>query len=247
MLFLKIVVFLLIKNKDIMAISTNQKRKIIQVINVFETGTPDGNYSNISIYADGPVINGSRIKQITYGRSQTTEYGVLKILIEQYIANKGQYAEQLKPYINKIGKQPSLCTDSSFKSLLKNAGQNDPIMRSTQDYFFDQLYYQPAFKWFTSMKFTLPLSLLVIYDSFIHSGSILPFLRQRFPESVPVNGGDEKKWIIQYTAVRHDWLKHHPNKILRSTIYRPITFENAIAKNNWDLALPINANGTIIP
>ena len=229
-----------------MAISANQKRKIIQVINVFETGTITGNYSNISIYADGPVINGSRIKQITYGRSQTTEYGVLKILIEQYIANNGQYSGQLQPYVNKIGKQPSLCTDSLFKSLLKNAGQNDPVMKSTQDTFFDQIYYQPAFKWFTSMKFTLPLSLLVIYDSFIHSGTILAFLRQRFPESVPVNGGDEKKWITQYVNARHDWLAHHSNKILRNTVYRPICFEKAIAQNNWDLALPINANGTII-
>jgi chitosanase len=229
-----------------MAISTNQKRKIIQVINVFETGTPTGNYSNISIYADGPVVNGVRIKQITYGRSQTTEYGVLKILIQQYIINNGQYAEQFKPYADKIGKQPSLCTDSSFKTLLKNAGQNDPIMKSTQDIFFDQVYYQPAFNWFTGMKFTFPLSLLVIYDSFIHSGTILAFLRQRFPESVPVNGGDEKKWIAQYLGVRHDWLEHHSNKILRNTVYRPICFEKAITQNNWDLSLPINANGTII-
>jgi chitosanase len=229
-----------------MAISANQKRKIIQVVNVFETGTPTGNYSNISIYADGPAIVGQRIKQITYGRSQTTEYGVLKILIQQYIANNGQFANQFKPYADKIGKQPSLCTDATFKSLLKNAGQNDPVMKSTQDVFFDQLYYQPAFKWFTSMKFTLPLSLLVIYDSFIHSGSIPVFLRQKFPESVPVNGGDEKKWITQYLAARHDWLEHHSNKILRNTIYRPITFENAIAQNNWDLTLPIDANGTIV-
>lgn len=230
-----------------MAISANQKRKIMQVINVFETGTPTGNYSNISIYADGPVINGQRIKQITYGRSQTTEYGVLKILIQQYIANNGQFASQLKPYVDKIGKQPSLCTDTTFKSLLKNAGQNDPIMKTTQDVFFDQLYYQPAFKWFTSMKFTLALSLLVIYDSFIHSGSIPVFLRQKFPESVPVNGGDEKKWITQYVAARHDWLGHHSNKILRSTVYRPITFEKVIFQNNWDLTQPIDAHGTIIP
>jgi len=229
-----------------MGISANQKRKIIQVINVFETGTPTGNYSNISIYADGPVINGTRIKQITYGRSQTTEYGVLKVLIQQYITNNGQYANQFRPFVDKIGKQPSLYTDSSFKILLKNAGQNDPIMKSTQDIFFDQLYYQPAFKWFTGMKFKLPLSLLVIYDSFIHSGNILASLRQRFPESVPINGGDEKKWIAQYVDVRHDWLEHHANKILRNTIYRPICFEKAITQNNWDLSLPINANRTMI-
>ena len=79
-----------------MAISANQKRKIIQVVNVFETGTPNGNYSNISIYADGPAIGGQRIKQITYGRSQTTEYGVLKILIQEYRTRNKEQAMRNK-------------------------------------------------------------------------------------------------------------------------------------------------------
>ena len=72
-----------------MPISLQQKKKILQVVNVFETGTKEGKYDDISIYADGPIIDGKRIKQITYGRSQTTEYGVLKILVQQYIANNG--------------------------------------------------------------------------------------------------------------------------------------------------------------
>lgn len=58
-------------------ISTQQKLKITQIINVFETGSIEGEYSNISIYADGP----QNIKQITYGRSQTTEFGNLKPII----------------------------------------------------------------------------------------------------------------------------------------------------------------------
>jgi chitosanase len=230
-----------------MGITVAQKKKIIKVVNVFETGTIDGNYADISIYVDGPKgPDGKQIKQITYGRSQTTEFGVLKILIDQYIANNGQYANQFKSYASKIGKQPSLHNDANFKKLLRDAGKLDPIMRNTQDSFFDQLYYQPALSWFTSMKFTLPLSMLVIYDSFIHSGTILAFLRERFPASVPKNGGDEKTWIKQYVAVRHTWLANHSNKILRNTVYRPICFENAIAQNNWDLAKPIIANGTTV-
>jgi chitosanase len=227
-----------------MPISLQQKKKITQVVNVFETGTKDGKYENISIYADGPIIGGSRIKQITYGRSQTTEYGVLKILVQQYIDNNGVYANDLKPYVQKIGKHPSLCTDTVFKNALKNAGKLDTIMRTTQDSFFDQLYFQPAFGWFTTMKFTHALSLLVIYDSYIHSGSILPLLRNKFPESVPKNGGDEKTWIIQYVAVRDEWLRFHSNKILRNTVYRTECFLDAINKNNWDLSKTINANGT---
>lgn len=230
-----------------MGITLAQKKKIIRVVNVFETGTIEGNYANISIYADGPKgSDGKPIKQITYGRSQTTEFGVLKVLIDQYIINKGQFADQFKPYSTKIGKQPSLFTDANFKKLLKEAANLDPIMRNSQDSFFDQLYYQPALSWFTSMKFTLPLSMLVIYDSFIHSGTILAFLRERFPTSVPKNGGDEKTWIKEYVAVRYQWLANNSNKILKNTVYRLICFENAISQNNWDLSKPIFANGITI-
>ena len=112
-------------------ITTQQKKKITQVINVFKTGTINGKYDTIFIYADGPIIGGSQIKQITYGRSQTTEYGVLKILVQQYIANNCIYANDMKPYVAKIGKQPSLSTDAIFKNTLKNAGKLDPIIRNT--------------------------------------------------------------------------------------------------------------------
>jgi chitosanase len=97
------------------------------------------------------------------------------------------------------------------------------------------------------MKFTLPLSLLVIYDSHIQSGSIRPDIREKFPEKVPKNGGDEKTWIKQYVNARHTWLANSGKPIVRQTIYRTQCFKNAIAKNNWDLSLPINANGTIVP
>jgi hypothetical protein len=38
---------------------------------VFETGSVQGDYSIIAIFPDGP----SQIEQVTYWRSQTTEYG----------------------------------------------------------------------------------------------------------------------------------------------------------------------------
>lgn len=156
------------------------KRLIERVVNVFETGTPDGKYSQITILADGK--NGSR--QITYGRSQTTEQGNLAKLIEMYIRNNGTFAEQFSKYIDKIGKQP-LVDNKTFKDLLRSAGKEDEIMRSTQDEFFDLAYYKPAYEFFATNGFELPLSLLVIYDSYIHSGSIPQFLRKRFGEYPP--------------------------------------------------------------
>jgi chitosanase len=227
-----------------MAITAQQKQKILQVVNVFETGSIEGNYGAVTLLKDGPPgEDDNPIKQITYGRSQTTEFGNLKILLQQYIAAGGFFADALKPYVHKMGKKPSVCTDTVLLQTLRAAGNTDPLMRKVQDDFFEQLYYQPALNWFTGMKFTTALSMLVIYDSFIHSGTVPSWLRERFPEAVPKNGGDEITWIKQYVHARHSWLANHKRAILRKTIYRTQCFKTSMAKDNWDLLLVVNANG----
>ena len=221
-----------------MMLTPQQKRICERVLNAFETGSADGDYSNISIYGDGP----GRIRQITYGRSQTTEYGHLSELVLMYVAADGELSRELKPYVNQIGNQ-ALVNDTQFKQLLKRAGR-DPVMQRTQDAFFDKAYFQPAMNWATEHGFIEALSALVIYDSFIHSGGILAFLRRSFREAPPVEGGKEKKWIEQYVDVRHNWLANHSNKILRSTVYRTKCLKREIARDNWDLSQsPIDANG----
>jgi len=222
-------------------ISAKIKTKILKVINVFETGKPEGKYDAVVRYKDGP----GKIRQITYGRSQTTEYGNLKRLIEKYIDMKGIYANNFKPYLNKIGKT-ALTDDQTFINLLKTSARDDEIMRRSQDDFFDLYYYQPAYVWFNGFGFKGPLSLLVIYDSYIHSGSIRNFLRQRFPERPPARGGNERIWIEQYVKARHNWLANHSNKLLRKTVYRTNCFKEQIKNNNWQLDKSVNANGVIV-
>jgi chitosanase len=218
----------------------SQKRLIERVVNVFETGSVNGNYAAIAIFNDGP----NNIKQITYGRSQTTEYGNLRELVQNYSASSGTYSKKLKPYVEKIGR--SVLTDNDdFKDLLKRAGKEDPVMKKVQDVFFDERYYKPAIKWATDNGFILPLSALVIYDSFIHSGGILGVIRQMFPETTPKNGGNEIEWTTAYVVARHGWLANHPREAVRRTTYRTQCFINEIAKGNWTLGmLPVNANGT---
>ncbi|MBB4804820.1 chitosanase [Chryseobacterium defluvii] len=222
-------------------ITAPQKSKILQVINVFETGSKEGKYDTLVIYADGK--NGSR--QITYGRSQTTEQGNLKALIEMYISKNGLFSDQFRTFVSLIGKQ-SLVDNTVFKNLLRRSAREDSIMRKCQDEFFDILYYQPALHFFQKNKFTHALSMLVIYDSYIHSGSVPAFLRERFPENTPLNGGNEKKWITQYVNTRHHWLENHSRQILRKTIYRTKCFKNQITDGNWDLSKEIVANGVKI-
>jgi chitosanase len=164
-------------------ITDQQKKKIIQIVNVMETGTPEGRYDQISIFADGK--NGT--KQITYGRSQATEQGNLKNIIQRYVNSGGKFAGEFSQYLPQIGKKP-LVNDAAFKQLLKASAQEDPLMRDAQDETFEILYYVPASHFFDLEQFTLPLSMLVIYDSYIHSGSIPAFLRSRFPEATPGTG-----------------------------------------------------------
>ena len=170
-----------------MNLTAQQKQICEQVINVFETGSVQGDYSSISIFPDGP----SRIRQVTYGRSQTTEYGNLHELIQMYVDANGTDSNQLRPYLEKIG-VTALVDDSQFKELLRDSGKNDPKMREIQDEFFDKRYFQPAMAWADENGFTLPLSALVIYDSFIHSGSVPDFLRKRFPNVSQLKGAMKK-------------------------------------------------------
>ena len=220
------------------------KDKIEDIVNIFESGSIDGNYATLVKFKDytDPVTH-TNLVQITYGRSQTTEFGNLKGLVKMYVDANGQFAQELAPYLNRIGKKPSLSSDKIFCQALIDAGKSDPIMQTCQDDFFDSYYFLPAFSWFNQMGFTLPLSMLVIYDSEIHSGGVPDFLRKRFPEKPPVKGGDEKTWIKQYVDVRHQWLKNHSKKILQNTIYRTQCFKTQIQNNNWNLDQPVRANG----
>lgn len=222
-----------------MNLTAQQKRICEQVINVFETGSVQGDYSSIAIFPDGPC----KIRQITYGRSQTTEYGNLDELLQMYVDANGTYSSQIRPYLERIGVS-ALVDDSEFKQLLRDAGRNDPKMRQIQDEFFDQRYFQPAVAWADRNGFALPLSALVVYDSFIHSGSVPEFLRKRFAELTPARGGNEKKWVQEYVDTRNNWLANHSNPVLHPTVYRTRCFKLQIITGNWDLSqLPIDANG----
>jgi chitosanase len=222
-----------------MELSREQKSIIEGVINAFETGLAEGDYGCISVYHDGP----HDIPQITYGRSQTTEYGNLRVLVERYAASNGIYSIQLGDFADSVG-SVSLTENREFRRLLREAGRNDPVMQQIQDKFFEDLYFDPAMKWADDHSFTLPLSGLVIYDSFVHSGSVLWLIRQRFPENPPSLGGDEKAWIGGYLHERHEWLKSHHRPAVRSSAYRTQDLIREVLRGNWDLfQVPVQANG----
>lgn len=218
---------------------------IKRILTCFEQSSQNINYNKIYIYNDGPAVNGNRIEQITVSFG-ITEWGNLKKLVQDYVDRKGSYSSTLGKYLPDIGVK-SLVKNKEFIDTLKLAGKEDKIMQECQERMFSSIYITPALAWCEKNKLTLPLSKLVVSDSYLHSGSILTLLRNKFTETVPVNGGDEKKWISEYCRVRREWLKTHTNKILNNTVYRMDFMQSQIINDNWHLdKFPLNANGVKI-
>jgi chitosanase len=215
---------------------------ILRLLNVAETGHPDGKPHAVYIYPDGK--NGR--KQVTLGVGFTEDGGNLEKVIKRYIAMKGAFANQLSVHLPQIGKG-TLAAEKKFHQLLKQAGEQDPLMAEAQNEQFNKIYLEPAFSWHTKNGFTLPLSFLVISDSYLHSGGIREALRNKFKENPPAQGGDEKAWVKSYVEARYQWLSTHSNKLLRNTVYRTQCFRNEIARENWTLErLPIHINGVAV-
>ncbi|HXL25828.1 MAG TPA: chitosanase [Chthoniobacterales bacterium] len=217
---------------------------IRRILSVAETGKPVWDPAAVYVYSDDNRFNPAR-KQITLSIGFTEGGSNLKKLLQRYVELGGVFGAQFAPYIATMGSGPSLHSDSKFMGLLKQAGKEDPMMMKTQEEMFDKLYLGPAFGWAAKYGFGLPLSYLVIADSFLHSGSMLDFLMNRFPEKKPAAGGDSKVWITAYTKTRKDWLTSHSNSLLRNTVYRCNCYLIQIDKNNWDLEeTPVVMHGT---
>jgi chitosanase len=227
-------------------ITQSEKQKIQKIVSVFETGSAIPRYSTLVVLPDGPRVNGIRSLQITYGRFQVTEFGNLRLLIRMYCNSNGLLAELFQPYLPIIMRRP-LHNDIKFKKLLKAAAQDD-VMQKTQDDFFDKYYWDPAFMFFKKNGFTLPLSMLVIFDSYIHSGGVPSWLRDDFKELPPARGGYEKDWIKAYVRTRDRWLEEHSDYVLRNTDYRTDCLLDLIRKEDWQLkyeaVVKFNSAGT---
>jgi chitosanase len=219
----------------------NTKDTIIKILNCFETGKSETDYVSIFLYNDGP----NNTKQVTLGRGYT-EQGTLWDVFNEYKKLGGVNADELLSYKKYKGDQ-SLPKNKEFLNLIINTAKNDENFKNAQDIIFDLLYWDKAYNWFEKNNFVLPLSLSVIQDSYLHSGSMMSFLTNKFAEKTPKNKGNEKKWIIDYVNVRKQWLKTNSRKILNNTVYRQDFFIEQIEKNNWQLNIfPIIANGVKI-
>jgi chitosanase len=218
---------------------------IRRILSVAETDRAEWDPSKVYVYADDNRFKPAR-KQITLSIGFTEGGGNLKKVLQRYVDKGGKHAAQLAPYLAPLGSGPTLAGDTKFINLLKEAGK-DPAMVKAQEECFEEFYLGPAFVWASANGFTLPLSYMVIADSFLHSGSMLARLMNSFPEKKPKDGGNEQAWIRAYTTARKQWLATHSNKLLNKTVYRANAYLEQMERGNWEMGYyPIVMNGTSV-
>ncbi len=216
-----------------------QKKTAQAIVNIFETSKVLGDYGNVTVMRKDTG-------HLTYGRSQTTlASGNLALLLHAYCGAGGEFSEELKPYLSAFDRKDlSLDNDVAVKALLRKAGE-DPVMRKTQDDFFDRVYWAPALRSAADINATTPLGTTVIYDSKVHGSydMIKKLTNDKYGRADAIN---EKEWIECYVSVRRDWLANHKNSLLHVTVYRMDAFRDLIGGGKWDLGLPLTVRGVTV-
>lgn len=223
-----------------MNLTALQKAAAQAIVNIFETGSVRGNYSDVTL------LRGDS-GQLTYGRSQTTlASGNLYLLIADYAARAdGAYAQAMKPYLEALEDRDSrLNYDTAFRGLLKDAG-DDPVMHEVQDAFFDRVYWDPAMRSAVAIGAQSPLGAAIVYDSTVHGSwaHVRDLTRKAHGELKDVG---EKAWMRSYVDTRRTWLATHSNALLHKTVYRMDAFKTILDKDNWPLTLALIVRGLTI-
>ncbi|MCF8469960.1 MAG: peptidoglycan-binding protein [Parvibaculum sp.] len=221
-------------------LSDIQKEAAKAIVNIFETGSPRGDYARVTLLAGDSG-------HLTYGRAQTTlGSGNLYLLIKAYCAAPGAaFARDLAPCLGRLAEiDLRLDRDWAFRGLLQDAGA-DPVMQDTQDVFFDRVYWTPAVSAASKLGLREALSAAVVYDSVVHGSWRAMRERTLHRIGIPVRAG-EHAWIAAYIRERRNWLATHSNALLHKTVYRMDAFAALIAAGNWPLALPVKVRGVRI-
>jgi hypothetical protein len=102
----------------------------------------------------------------------------------------------------------------------------------------DTAYFREAEHKAENLGIKTTLGLLIIYESYVHSGSMLPFLMTRVDNELhgtPKDGISEEQWLKTYLKYRIQWLENHSNPLLKKIAYRPKFLLEQVEKKNFDL------------
>lgn len=238
------------KERPVIVVSTATRKAIDAVLSLFETGKlpTAAAYATCTVLKDGAGIS--------YGKHQCTDKaGSLDLVVKRYIEFGGQYAAALSKFLPQLAANESTKVDPAGKfptwlteliGLLKTAGA-DPVMQQAQDEVFDEEYFAPAVEKAAALGLTTALGLLTIYDTCIHSGPGRVATHVKLiKEPAPIAGGDERKWVTEYIAVRRAWLAASSNPLVQKCVYRQDALTDLIKAGKWDLAMPFVCRGKTV-
>ena len=225
---------------ELTELSELQKKTAQAIVNIFETGRLQGDYGKVTLLAGDSG-------HLTYGRSQTTlASGNLHLLITAYCDAPGaECVAAFRPFLDRLSNRDlSLDQDAAFRQILKDAG-DDPVMHTTQDQFFDRVYWAPSVLSAQNAHLSTALGTAVAYDSRIHGSWVL--MRDRTnAESGDAEKLGEQIWVTRYVETRREWLATNSNELLRKTVYRMDSFAKLIQEAKWNLDLPLIVRGVTI-
>lgn len=117
-------------------LTATQKKTAQAIVNIFETSTVLGDYGSVTVI---PGDTGHLI----FGRSQTTlGSGNLDDLLQRYCSNPGaRFGAKLSPYLSRFAARDLRLDGDRHLHNLLCASADDPVMRETQDVFFDRVYW----------------------------------------------------------------------------------------------------------
>lgn len=217
--------------------TSTQTRSAQAIVNLFETGSVLGDYGQVTLI---PGDTG----HLTYGRSQTTlGSGNLATLLQRYCANLGaRFGARLAKWLPRFEQRDlTLDTDNKLHNVLR-ACADDPVMRETQDTFFDDAYWRPALVAAGKLGIVSPLGIAVVYDSIVHGSWAL--IRDKTIATVGLVGkAGEQAWIKGYVSARRHWMATHKRADIRATVYRMDAFQRLIDQGFWGLELPLVVRG----
>lgn len=214
-------------------LTSTQIKTAQSILNIFETSEVRGDYGKVTL------IEGDT-GHLTFGRSQTTlGSGNLFKLLQAYCDNHGaRFAARLKPYLGRLEALDfALDADQKLHNILR-ATADDPVMRDTQDVFFDKFYWQRAARAAQGMGITSALGVAVVYDGHVQ-GSWGKMRDRTNQEEGTLSDLGEHRWLQAYVKVRRAWLAGSTRADLRATVYRMDAFQRLMDQEYWGLELPL--------
>ncbi len=214
-------------------LTTMQKKTAEGIINLLETSEVLGDYGKVTLIPGDPG-------HLSFGRSQTTlGSGNLFKLLHRYCSNSGaHFSARLSTYLPRFQETDlSLDHDLKLHNLLR-ASADDPVMRDSQDSFFDECFWQPAVRAAEREGISCPLGTALVYDGHVHGS--WKMMRNRTNEQAgSVTNAGEQDWLKAYVEQRRTWLATNSRADLRATVYRMDSFARLIKQGYWGLELPL--------